>query len=229
MPNFESPISNKKFQGQPMRNLEIPDESGTPQGPPMGGGKFSPSVTHRYGAPMDEQQMLEFQQRVDAANNPDFNLSEIERDVKRSREDKIRGHNRLNEGAKRRIDMLVGITRGTRTAEIEGNVYSFKTLKSREMREVWMACAEFDGTVQFPFELRRQLLARSLTQIAGVETAQFIGSDSLDDKLLFIDDADDTLLVRLYDEYLIMVKETKDRYAIKTEADVKEVVEDLKK
>ena len=229
MASFESPISNKKFQGQPMRHLDIPDESDTPQGPPMGGGKFSPSVTHRYGAPMNEQEMLEFQQRVEASNNSDFNLSEVERDVKRSREDKIRGHNRLNDGAKKRIDMLVGITRGTRVAEIEGNIYSFKTLKSKEMREVWMSCAEFDGTVQFPYELRRQLLARSLTQVAGVELAQFVGSDLLEDKLSFIDDADDLLLVRLYDEYLIMVRETKDRYTIKTEADVKEVVEDLKK
>ena len=225
MPNFESPITNKKFQGQPMRDLEIPDESG----PPTGGGQFAPSVSHRFRKAPNEQEIAEFQARAEAASNLDANLSEIERDVKRYREEKIHGNKRLNEGAKRRADMLVGITRGTRDVDIEGNHYSFKTLKAREMRSVWSVCSDFDGTVQFPFEMRKQLLARSLTQVAGVEFAQFVGSDSIEDKLNFIDDADDILLNRLYDEYLIMVKETRERYSIKTDADAKEVVEDLKK
>jgi hypothetical protein len=228
MSSFESPISNRKFQGQPMRDLEIPDESGPP-GPPTGGGQFAPSVTRRYGPPPNEQEIEEFQQRMEATANPDLNLSEMEREMKRSREDKMKGQSRLNEGAKRRVDMLVGITRGTRTSEIEGNVYSFKTLKSKEMREVMVASAEFDGTIHFPFEMRRQLLARSITQVAGVETAQFVGSNTLEDRLSFIDDADDILLNRLYDEYLIMVKETRERYSIKSDAEAKEVIEDLKK
>src|SRR5271165_6354391 len=150
MSKFESQISGRKIQNQPMRDLEIPDESGTPPGPPMGGGQFAPSVSRRYGNPMTEQEIIEFQRKMEANQNPDLNLSEMEREVKRSREDKIRGFNRLSEGAKRRADMLVGITRGTRTADIEGNIYSFQTLKGKEMREVMMTCSEFDATVQFP-------------------------------------------------------------------------------
>ena len=228
MPNFESPISNRKFAGQALRDLEIPDEGGPP-GPPTGGGQMAQSVTRRYGTPMTDQELMDFQARAEASNNPDLNLSEMERDIKRSREDKVRGTKRLNEGAKRRADMLLGMTRGTRTAEIEDNVYSFKTLKGKEMQEVMSIVSEFNGTVHFSFEMRRQLLARSLTQIAGVDTDQFVGSNLLEDRLVFIDDADDLLLNRLYDEYLIMVKETRERYSIKTDTDAKEVVEDLKK
>lgn len=217
MSQFESPISNRKFSGQPMRNLDVPDESGQ-----------EPSTTRRYGA-INEQEVSEFQQRPESNVKPDLSLSEIEEEVKRARAEKIHGQHRLSDGAKRRIDMLIGITRGTHTANIENNLYSFKTLKSKEMRDVMAACSEYDGTVQFPFEMRRQLLARSLMQIAGVDVPQFIGSDLLSDKLAFIDDADDILLNRLYDEYLVMIQETRGRYAIKNNQEAQEVVEDLKK
>jgi hypothetical protein len=40
---------------------------------------------------------------------------------------------------------------------------------------------------------------------------------------------DHYLLGRLYDEYLEMVKEARDKYAIKNETDAQEVMEDLKK
>jgi hypothetical protein len=220
MPNFESPISNRKFQGQPMKTLDIPDDS-----IPTGGGPLAPSVSNRRGAHHTNSDLEDFQQRLD--QEPD--ISAIEKEMKRAREEKISGQHRLNDGAKRRVDMLIGITRGTHSVTIEGNIYAFKTLKSREMREVMSACYEFDGSTQFPFEMRRQLLARSLTQIASVETSQFVGSDSLEDRLAFIDDADDILLNRLYDEYLKMVQETRDRYAIKTPEEAKEVLEDLKK
>jgi hypothetical protein len=97
------------------------------------------------------------------------------------------------------------------------------------MREAIMAAAEFDGTVQSPFEIRRQLLARSLVQVAGLDVAQFVGSNELGARLELIDDLDEALLNRLYDEYLEMVRESREKYTIKSEQDAKEVVEDLKK
>jgi hypothetical protein len=139
------------------------------------------------------------------------------------------GKERLGDGAKKRIEMLIGMTRHTHSAEIDGNIYNFQTLKSKEMRDALTAAAEFDGSVQSPFEIRKQLLARSLTQVAGVAIEQFIGDDSLDAKLLFIDELDDTLLNRLYDEYLILAREAKEKYSIKTSEEAKEVIEDLKK
>jgi hypothetical protein len=97
------------------------------------------------------------------------------------------------------------------------------------MRDALMEASRFDGTIQSPFEIRRQLLARSITEIAGVSTEQFIGSADVEDKCAFVDELDESLLNRLYDEYLSLVKEAKDKYAVKTEEDVKEVIEDLKK
>jgi hypothetical protein len=125
--------------------------------------------------------------------------------------------------------MLIGMTRITRTAHIENNDYVLQTLKSKELREAVVSASLYDGTVQSPFEIRKQLLARSITQVAGMDFEQFVGSHELEAKLDAIEEFDHYLLGRLYDEYLTMVKEARDRYAIKTEDDAKEVVEDLKK
>lgn len=230
MPQFESPLGNKKITVQPMKEVEIPDESGydeSEQSAPIGGGNFQPSVTHRHS--VDEASIREFQARMQAKMNPESDLSQAEREIQQARHARRHGKERLNDGAKRRIEMLIGLTRGTHSVEIDGQNYSFHSLKGSEMREAYFATAEFDGTVQFSFELRRQLLARSLTEVVGVEIEQFVGSADLGAKLNLIDEMDDALLNRLYDEYLIMVKNTKEKYAVKTEAQVQEVVEDLKK
>jgi hypothetical protein len=228
MPKFDSPLTNRKFAGAPpMRHLDIPDESGSQV--PSGGGQFVPSVSRQFGTPMSEQEMQDFQARMQAVQNPDMNLSEVEREMKRMRQEKIQSHQMLNEGARKRIEMLIGMTRKTRSAQVEDNVYVLQTLKDKEMREAIMMASEYDGTVQSAFEIRKQILSRSLVQVAGVPIQQFVGSDSLEAKLELIEELDDALLNRLMEEYSILVKETKEKYAIKTLEEVKEVVEDLKK
>jgi hypothetical protein len=232
MPNFESPLSSRKFASQPMRDIEVPDETGyTQQAPNRGAqqGQISPSVTRRYGTPMSEQDMLEFQDRVNSIADPESHLSDMERDFKRSREDKLRSQTHLNEGARRRIEMLIGMTRLTREFTIEQNTYVLQTLKGKEMREAILAAAEFDGTVQSPFEIRRQMLARSLCKVANVPIEQFVGSPSLQARFDFVDELDDSLLNRLMEEYSLLTREAKAKFAITTAEQVSEVADDLKK
>jgi hypothetical protein len=97
------------------------------------------------------------------------------------------------------------------------------------MREAIMLASEFDGTVQSPFEIRKQFLSRSIIQVGDIDIAQFIGSNDFEAKLAFIEELDEFLSNRLYDEYVSLTKEAKEKYYIKTEADVQEVVNDLKK
>ena len=125
MPNFESSLTNKKFNAPQMKEVDVPDESGyqPPPQQPMGGGNFAPSVSRRFGAPMNEEEIRNFQQRMEQQANPENNLSEIEREVRQAREDRKRGHAPLNDGARKRIEMLIGMTRATRPIEIEGNQY----------------------------------------------------------------------------------------------------------
>lgn len=222
MPQFKSPLGDKSIPGQPMREFDVPDESDSGMSPVMRHRRPAP---HGPQPPVDIGAAMAYQQQME----PQDDTADVERQIREARDMKKRGVERLNDGAKRRIEMLVGMTRSTREVNLEDRLYTLQTLRSREMREAMMAASEFDSTVQSPFEIRRQLLARSVSSIAGVDVAQFVGSNSLDAKLELIDDLDEPLLNRLYDEYLILVREARERYAIKSEADVKEVAEDLKK
>lgn len=239
MPKIESDLGSQNIPSRPMRNLTIPDESGytqqqqpQPQQPTMIGapsGNFAPSISRRQGRPMNENEMRDWQSNIQATLDPDSQLSDLEREFKQAREDKKRGQTMLNEGARRRVEMLIGMTRQTRTADIEGNTYVLQTLKGKEMREAIMASSEFDNTVQSPFEIRRQFLARSLIVVANVPMDQFAGSNDLEAKLSVIDEMDDILLNRIMDEYNILIKESRSKYAIKTPEEAQEVSEDLKK
>lgn len=212
MGQFESPLGTKRFGGIGMKEYDVSDESGN-------------SIP-------DANAIRDFQARLEndfSSDQHTHELSLAEMEIKAAREARKQGKERLNDGAKRRIEMLIGMTRLIRTCELDGNTYSFQTLRAIDIRETYMAAAEFDGTVQFPYEIRRQLVGRSLTQVAGVSVDQFLGVNSLASRLSFVDELPESLLSRLFDEYQLLVTESTEKYSIKTEADAQEVVEDLKK
>lgn len=220
MANFDSPIGSKKFPSSNLKEFDIPDEGEMQLLSP-------PSTINRSRIPqIDESDLRDFQNRVQMQERDPV---EIEREIKAAKEARRSGKERLNDGARRRIEMLVGMTRTIREINIEENIFVLQTLRSKEMREAIMAAAEFDGTVQSPFEIRRQLLARSIVQISGVEVAQFVGSNDLEPKLELIDNLDESLLGRLYDEYVVLIKEAKNKFSIKDTGDVQGVIADLKK
>ncbi len=190
MPEFSSPLGNKKFSSVPLREFDVPDES--------------------YSMPEDRS------------------ILDFEEEVKEAREIKRTGKQRLNDPSRRKIEMLLGMIRQTRRFELDNNVYELQTLKSKDLREIYMEASKFDGTVQFPFELRKQTLARSIILIAGMEVEQFLHSNSLESRLSFVDELPESFLQRLFNEYQLLVKESDEKYAIK-ETEVKEVIEDLKK
>lgn len=231
MPNYKSPLGSKQFSGQPMREFDVPDE--TEQDYPdmhVSMRQRGPAM-HGTQPPMmpDMDAINAFQNRLGGGGESYEDSAQIEREIRAAKEARRTGRERVNEGAKRRIEMLVGMVRSTRQVELDGNLYILQTLRSKEMRESLMGAAAYDGSVQFPYELRRQLLGRSLIHVAGIDIEQFIGSNSLEAKLDLIDDLPEVLLLRLYAEYSILVKESTEKYAIKSEVDASEVMEDLKK
>lgn len=232
MPEFKSPLGNKQIQGQPMRDFSVPDEGGydsqpvPPQRPVR--------HRHQHEQPVfDDQALREFtaaqQQPMNPAQMPIREMSETELQILAAKKAKREGRERLSDGAKRRIEMLVGMARMTRTCDINGTTFTLQTLRNKESRDVLVASIPFDGTIEFTFENAKQTLARSLVQIAGTDIDQFLSSSDLDVKLAFIEELPQPLFSRLYNEYAALDAEARDKFAIKTDAEVKEVVEDLKK
>lgn len=240
MASIKSELTNKKIPGGNMRQFEVPDDSDDmDQGPDIA--ELNRRMAERGLPPVDEatvRQMYAAQQgggqqrqvqQQQFQPEPIDHLQETERVIKEARVAKMHGKVRLNEGAKRRIEMLCGITRTTRTIDFDGQPFSLRTLKNKEMRAALLAASQFDGTVESPFEIRKQLLARSLYEIAGTDATLFLGDTSLEAMFEFLDEVDESLLTRLYSEYLLLVDEASKKFAIKTDADAQEVVEELKK
>jgi hypothetical protein len=213
MPHFESPLGKQKIASAPFKEFEVPDESGYVESAPRSRSTSIPdeSTLNAFQAKMQEEDPAVIEQQVWAA--------------KAARQ----GKERLNDGARRRIEMLVGMTCSTREVVIGENVFVLQTLRSKEMREAMMATAATADGIQSLFESRRQLLARSIKQVAGMSIELFLGDTSLDSKLAFVDEQDDALLDRLWFEYSKLTEEAKNKFAVKTEEDVKEVIADLKK
>jgi hypothetical protein len=224
MPSYDSPIGGKRFSGPALREIDIPDESGYSQ-QPIDREQINAARRRAGGPPVDENAIRDFQARMQQDQD---SPAELERQIQEAREIR-KGKERLNDGARKRIEMLLGMTRSSRSFTIDGNTFELQTLQSKDMREAMAAASEYDGTIHSPFEIRRQLLARSLSFVAGVEVAQFIGSTSLDARLAFIDELDESLLNRFYDEYLELVKDARKKYAIKSNEEANEVIDDLKK
>lgn len=255
MPRFDSPLGSKKVDGPTMKEFSVSDESGPPARQPVSAqtrrqrqleeatqldidairrfqNQMNNSMPISNGSvPSDEVNLppQRPQQRFGGIGNyevQDLNRSEME--IREIRELQ-RGRGRLNEGARRRIEILLGMVRDTREVDLPSGKYVLQTLRSQELREAIMATEPFDGTVQGPFEIRRQLLARSVIQVASAEIEQFLGTNDLEAKLEMIDLLPESLLSRLHNEYNLMVAAARDKYAIKSEEDAKQVLEDLKK
>lgn len=221
MAGYESPLGNKQIQGSGFKTVDVPDES-IPQQP-----------QRQMSLDEVQQQRMNYIQQMqrmeDAAPPPPPTDEELEEMVRQNRIARKRQMSQISPGAKKRLGLLLGMTTTTRQFKIGENTFTLQSLQSKDMREAIIAASEYDNTVQSPFEIRKQLLARSLVEVAGVHIDQFIGASDLESKFAFIEELDEALTIRLYNEYLILAKEARDRFAIKTEEDVKELVQDIKK
>jgi len=227
MPTIKSDLTNKSFDGNQMMQFDVSDES--QEMPSDEIDALNRRMAERGLPPLDENTINQMYKHQNKQVNNQNDLSTTERAVKEARIAKATGKTRLNDGAKRRVEALCGIMRSTKSVDIEGNIFSLRTLKTKEMREALLEASKFDGTVESPFEIRKQLLARSLYEIAGADATLFLGDSSLYAMFEFLDEQDESLLVRLFSEYSQLANSADKRYSIKNDVDAKEVIDDLKK
>ena len=124
----------------------------------------------------------------------DQDVLDYEQQIKEAKQAKMSGRERLSSGAKHRVEMLTGQSRGIKEVNIDNNMYLLKTLKGKEQRAAIMAASAFDNTVESVFEIRKQLLGRALAEVAGTDLELFLGSSSLESKLDFIEEMDESVL-----------------------------------
>ncbi len=196
--------------------------------------EFNNPITRRRIAQENQRKQFVVPDGNESNNNDSFSeepqmFSDVEEQIRQARKEKAQGIQRLTPEAKKRIEILSGIGRLNKDVEIDGSVFSIRTLKSKEMQLATLAGLEFTYEVESAFEKRKQYVARSLHKIDGADISLYLDSDSIEARLELLDQLDETVVTKLFEEYNILNKEAKKKYGISSEKDVKEVSEDLKK
>lgn len=153
-------------------------------------------------------------------------------EFERARDSAKRNVSSITSTARERIEFLTGIGRIKANFTMDNICFHLQSLKSGELEEVLDTMIKMGETneAKFNFELRRQTLARSLASVDSMSLSELIGSDDLEDKLMFIRSLDENLVDIMYKHYeLNILKVSKERYAINTDKDIEEVVDGVKK
>jgi hypothetical protein len=153
-------------------------------------------------------------------------------EVERARAEAQRERNVVSKTVRERIEFLAGIGRIKTDFKMDGVTFHLQSLKDGELEDILDVMIAMGETneAKFNFEIRRQTMARSLASIDGMSVEELIGSDAIESKLELIKSLDENLIDYMhkhYEEHVLKV--SREKYAIKTQEDVEEVVEAVKK
>ncbi len=140
-----------------------------------------------------------------------------------------RTEERMEPGAKRRVEILLGLGRGIKDITIDNITFSLRTLKNIEWKEAIKAVAMADLAVEQAYEMRAQILSRSIFAIDNQPVEMVIGSQKFDDKVDFVQNLDEAVVSYLYDTYNKLVTENRAKFNLNTVEGAQEAVEEIKK
>jgi hypothetical protein len=218
MTEIESPLGKASFaapqQGQ-NRVYTVDDQSEQQAHP----------AYQRRSAPQQHQA-----QQVANLTRP-LTPEELE-EVTRKRAEAQQAKTRVSRTARDRIEFLTQIGRIRSEFEMDGVKFGLQSLKSRELEEIHDLMVSLGSTTEskLNLEVRKHVLARSLYAIDDIPVRDIIGSDELEAKLELIMTLDENLvdyMNKFYEEKIMKVG--RDKYAIKSQEDMEELVEDVKK
>lgn len=154
---------------------------------------------------------------------------EILEAVQQARREKEEAKIKAPPSAIRRLEILTGIGRLGSQVEVDGVTFTIKSLKGREMRAVMVATSLVSNAVEQAFEIRAQTIARALDKIDNQPFDIILGSDDLEDKIAFVQELDENVLVKLYNEYTRMINESNAKISEDLGTTAEEVSETVKK
>lgn len=171
----------------------------------------------------------ELAEGLNIPNQEGYELSAAERDELQRYRQNNSGGPKLGEHARKRVEILSNIGRLFKEVELDGIVFTLKTLKDKETREATLSIFSCANDADAAYELRRQTLARSICKIDGQDVELALGGNEFERRLELIDGMENVIVSKLYTNYNELKKEAHVKYGVETESQVKEVVEDIKK
>lgn len=194
------------------------------------------SSNFKKSAPTGQQPLREFNVGVpsdfdDQRLIQERSQQDIEAEMREARRQKLANTNKIGEAAKKRIELLADIGRLTKEVVIGGFTFSLRTLKNGETKAAALATFATSITqLEASYEARKQQLARSIFKIDGEDIDVIIGSNMLDDRMRFLEDnLEEVVVEKLWNEFVALKEESKTKYGINTIKEAEEVSDDLKK
>lgn len=132
--------------------------------------------------------------------------------------------------AKKRIEYLADLGRMTKDVQIGEHIFQLRTLKSKEIKEVYTTVAHTaTNAIEEPFIYRRFSLAYALYKIDNSTLDLMLDIKTFPERLEFIDGLEENIASQLFTAYEKLRQESNNQFAVKTEQDAKEVADALKK
>ena len=158
-----------------------------------------------------------------------FNQQELETNIREARKEKLASMDKITDFAKKRAEVLANIGRLSKDVVLDGFTFSLRTLKAKETKEAALQAFKANTNLELSFESRRNQLARSLYKIDGHDIVHILGDDTIETKLSFLDELEESVILKLFDEFSALKTEANSKFGVNSEAEAKEVAEDLKK
>lgn len=148
----------------------------------------------------------------------------------------------VDDNAKRRVEMLLGLGRQTKDIPVKGPdgseyTFSIRTMTAKEMREM-VAIASFmskQESVDVGYAVREFVLSHVVFAIDGADIDLVLGlstmrrHEQIQNRAEFFNNMNENTLNYLYSEYEQLHAENKSWFEIKDEEDAKEVAEQIRK
>ncbi len=141
--------------------------------------------------------------------------------------------NKISESGKNRIEILLGLRKNIKSTTIDGHKISLKSVESGDVKNIFTRVAEYELKAQENrkyyieqvIETRNCMLAASLYAIDNELISNLLGDeDTLEMRLSIVENMAEEVVKELYDFYQAEVE-----VKPKSQAEAKEVAEDLKK
>lgn len=135
----------------------------------------------------------------------------------------------INPQAKTRVEMLADIGKLTKEVPINDHTFTLRTLKSREQKAVYLSLVDATNRVDEAYNLKLYSLAHSLSHIDGQSVEMMVGKKTLQEKLSILEELEESTTDRLWTAFQELKASSESQFAVKTDEDVQEVREALKK
>jgi hypothetical protein len=108
-----------------------------------------------------------------------------------------------------RLEVIIGMTRLVREVKFKNVKFLIATLKSKEHRDMILNVINDDlkTSAEQSYSIRRHTLSRAIQEINGMPINVALGSNNFEDRLLFIDELDESIVQKLFLEYESMREE----------------------